>query len=148
MGREERAKAKAKPRLLAWDESADDRKAFEFVYEVLATRRHDNDADEERAATLLDAFAEISEPKPREPGQNQDLNLNTIAGAARIEVSEGDRDLLLKIARGTRPPTFAVRRKQRAIEILEEAATVERQAVPVAVPGPPVAVFESMEGTD
>lgn len=128
MGREERAKQKK--RLLEWGGSDLDARAFELTYEALAVFRPERD-DEDRAAGLLEQLDGIGKPKG-ETSQNSDLVLRTLDGAAQLEVTEAARDLLLKAIRAVRFPAFALRKKQRAVEIIENAEPVE-QPGPVAL---------------
>jgi len=119
MGREERLRGKSL-RVLEWSDDPLDVRAFAATYEAFAGYRPEKD-DEDRAKELFRKFAGVGHEKNEQTG-NQDLVLRSIDGAEAMVVTDWDRDLLLKAIAAIRWPVFALAKRDRAVEIIKEAA--------------------------
>lgn len=99
--------------------NAEDGKAFELMYECLAIFRPQGTEQQGEALSALGKLSAVGVEKEGSP--DPDLRVYRLEGAAEVELSVAERDVVLAALEKTQLMTFALPRKFRAVELLRNA---------------------------
>src|SRR5262245_28423874 len=120
MGRESKASEERRQQthIIRWSGEKDDVSAFEATYAALASNRPQGERKQTQMLELLEALEAVAVPSGK-PSGNPDLILHTLTGAAGLQISENDRTLLREAINAILWPVFALKRRNRALDLIE-----------------------------